>query len=137
MTPTRGIRNNNPLNIRHGSKWQGLRPTQTDTSFCQFQSMTYGIRAAIKLLRNYISGWNGRSRKINTIDAIIHRWAPPIENATEKYIQFVADQSGIHRYQIIYHDRRDMIYRILEAMCKMESNYPLTREMFETAWSLL
>ena len=37
----RGIRNNNPLNIRRTAKdqWKGLRAQQTDASFCQFESM--------------------------------------------------------------------------------------------------
>ena len=36
----RGIRNNNPLNIRRTAKdqWKGLRAQQTDASFCQFDS---------------------------------------------------------------------------------------------------
>ena len=39
----RGIRNNNPLNIRRTAKdqWQGLRAQQTDASFCQFESLDY------------------------------------------------------------------------------------------------
>ena len=41
----RGERNNNPGNIRHGAKWQGLASTQTDKDFCQFISPEYGIRA--------------------------------------------------------------------------------------------
>ena len=47
----RGIRNNNPLNIRRGKdQWQGLRAQQTDASFCQFESLEYGWRAAFYLL---------------------------------------------------------------------------------------
>lgn len=137
MTQTRGVRNNNPFNIRHGSKWQGLSKTQTDKSFCQFDSMNYGIRAGLKLLRNYISGWNGLAHRFNTIEAIISRWAPATENATQAYIRFVADSSGIHRYQVVYPDDKDDIYRIAEAMCKMESNYPLSREQFDTCWALI
>ena len=35
----RGIRNNNPLNIRRSKdQWQGLRAQQTDASFCQFET---------------------------------------------------------------------------------------------------
>ena len=47
MTP-RGIRNNNPLNIRRspGQTWQGECPVQTDKAFVQFRSMKWGIRAA-------------------------------------------------------------------------------------------
>ena len=43
----RGIRNNNPLNIRRTAKdqWKGLRAQQTDASFCQFESLEYGWRA--------------------------------------------------------------------------------------------
>ena len=48
----RGVRNCNPLNIVHGSKWKGLRPEQTDPRFCQFVSMQYGWRAALIILRN-------------------------------------------------------------------------------------
>ena len=44
---TRGIRNNNPLNIRHSSdRWEGAREEQTDSAFVQFQTMAYGYRAA-------------------------------------------------------------------------------------------
>ena len=48
----RGIRNNNPLNIRRTAKdqWKGLRAQQTDASFCQFERMEYGWRAAFYLL---------------------------------------------------------------------------------------
>lgn len=40
---TRGIRNDNPLNIRHGkSQWVGMREKQTDKAFVQFKSRVYG-----------------------------------------------------------------------------------------------
>ena len=43
----RGIRNNNPLNVRRSKdKWQGMKPLQTDPQFCQFETMPYGWRAA-------------------------------------------------------------------------------------------
>ena len=48
----RGIRNNNPLNIRRTAKdqWKGLRAQQTDASFCQFERLEFGWRAAFYLL---------------------------------------------------------------------------------------
>ena len=47
----RGIRNNNPLNVRRSKdQWQGLRVVQTDSQFCQFETMEYGWRAAFVLL---------------------------------------------------------------------------------------
>ena len=69
----RGIRNNNPLNIVKGQNWKGERHPQTDRRFEEFESMQYGIRAGFKLLRNYITGFNGLTSKINTIDTIIKK----------------------------------------------------------------
>ncbi len=88
----RGIRNNNPLNIRRGKdQWQGLRAQQTDASFCQFESMEYGWRAVFRLLCNTYYG----KYKLRTIRDIISRWAPPKENNTPAYIRYVSDYTGI------------------------------------------
>ena len=46
---TRGLRNNNPLNIRrNNTKWQGLSATQTDKSFFQFKTMAPGSDRAAR-----------------------------------------------------------------------------------------
>ena len=55
MALPRGIRNNNPLNIRKGNNWKGERPNQTDKEFEEFESMQMGLRAAFILLRNYMT----------------------------------------------------------------------------------
>ncbi len=82
----RGIRNNNPGNIRHGkSAWQGMSAEQTDSEYIQFDDPVYGIRALAKLLNNYQTRYG-----LNTIREIITRWAPPIENITEAYIANVS-----------------------------------------------
>ena len=89
----RGIRNNNPLNIRRTAKdqWKGLRAQQTDTSFCQFERLEYGWRAAFYLLtRTYYHKY-----RLYTIRAIINKWAPPQENLTSTYIQNVSRLTGI------------------------------------------
>ena len=88
----RGIRNNNPLNIRRSKdQWQGLRAVQTDPSFCQFETLEYGWRAAFKLLtRTYYHTY-----RLFTIRAIINKWAPPNENKTSAYIANVSRLTGI------------------------------------------
>ena len=51
MSIARGIRNNNPLNIRRSAdKWQGLKAQQEDREFFQFSEMKWGWRAAFRLL---------------------------------------------------------------------------------------
>ena len=91
----RGIRNNNPLNIRHSAdQWQGAREEQKDKSFVQFKSMAYGYRAAWKTLQSYYNRFSMQSRAF-TIKNIIGRWAPPKENDTEAYIRSVMRLSSI------------------------------------------
>ena len=89
----RGIRNNNPLNIRRTAKdqWKGLRAQQTDASFCQFERLEYGWRAAFYLLtRTYYHKY-----RLFTPRAIISKWAPPNENMTATYIENVSRLTGI------------------------------------------
>lgn len=86
MATPRGLRNNNPLNIRKSTdKWLGLNPTQRDTAFFQFVNLTYGYRAAGKLLQNY-----QRLHELYNLNGLIARWAPAKENNTKAYVARVA-----------------------------------------------
>lgn len=91
MATPRGLRNNNPLNIRRSpSKWLGevdILSGRRDTVFCQFNSLVYGYRAAGKLLRTYQDKY-----KLYVLSQIIGRWAPPNENNTRAYATRVAQQ---------------------------------------------
>ncbi|MDH6309399.1 hypothetical protein M2451_002715 [Dysgonomonas sp. PFB1-18] len=89
---SRGLRNNNPLNIRINSdKFQGEIIPSRDKAFKQFESMAYGYRAAFVTLGTYLSKY-GR----NTIRKIITAWAPPEDNNdTIAYINAVSKYSGI------------------------------------------
>lgn len=85
----RGIRNNNPLNIRHSAdRWEGARMEQTDRSFVQFTSMAYGYRAAWKILESYWKHCRQEGKPF-TVKNIIGRWAPPSENDTRAYLRTV------------------------------------------------
>ena len=82
----RGIRNNNPGNIRLSSeKWQGLASVQNDPAFFQFVSPAYGVRAIGKILLNYEKKYS-----LRTVRELITRWAPPVENNTTSYVDAVA-----------------------------------------------
>ena len=92
MSIPRGIRNNNPLNIRRtGDQWKGLSKTQSDRSFCQFETLEYGWRAAFYLLtKTYFARYH-----LQTIRQIISRLAPESENNTRAYIENVSRLTGI------------------------------------------
>ena len=92
MSIPRGIRNNNPLNIRRSKdKWKGMRAVQSDAQFVQFESLEWGWRAAFYLLtRTYYHKY-----RLFTIRAIVQKWAPAIENNTKAYIANVSRLTGI------------------------------------------
>ena len=85
----RGIRNNNPGNIRFSERNDWVGQSHSDGSFCVFTHSGYGIRAMTKLLLNY------RKRGKNTVKEIIKTWAPASENDTKSYIKSVAKRVGI------------------------------------------
>jgi len=81
---SRGIRNNNPGNIRDfGIHWEGLAG-KDNADFCKFKSAHYGLRALSRDMITKIG--NG----VNTVDKIISKHAPPNENDTSSYIKHVA-----------------------------------------------
>ena len=90
----RGIRNNNPGNIDYNPsvKWQGLAdpPREPEGRFCRFAAPKWGIRAIARLLITYQD-----QHDLNTVRGIINRWAPPIENDSDAYVNAVASSLGV------------------------------------------
>lgn len=126
----RGIRNNNPLNIIHSNAvWQGESPTQTDPNFVQFQSMEYGIRAAVLLLRAY------KRRGISTIANIVKRWCP--DHTAESYIRNVCRLTGMSRNQVIDINHETQVISLLDAMIKVEcAGYEVDKDILITGYRL-
>jgi hypothetical protein len=91
MKQPRGLRNNNPLNIRHNADVFQGEIKGNDKSFKIFETMPYGYRAAFVTLATYLS------RGQNTIEKIIAKWAPPTENNTAGYITNIEKYSGVPR----------------------------------------
>lgn len=88
----RGIRCNNPGNIRRSNdKWHGMSPAQFDPAFITFDDAKWGMRAIIKIIQNY----NRLNSNIDTVRAIINKWAPSVENDTGSYADHVAEVCGI------------------------------------------
>ncbi len=90
---TRGERNRNPGNLRHGVPWLGLAVGQTDPAFCQFIDSLHGIRALALNLLNY-----QRLHGLGTLQDIVARWAPPSENDTAAYVAGCARDMGVDPY---------------------------------------
>lgn len=130
---TRGMRNNNPCNIRISTDvFQGEVRPSGDKAFKQFETMAYGYRAAFRILKTYINNY-----KCDTIRKIISRWAPANENHTENYIRTVSERSGIPENDTVYADNREMMIRIVAAMSFVENGWEAEMSDVIRGWELL
>ncbi len=113
-TPSRGIRNNNPGNLRRSKDpWQGLAENQTDEDFFIFKTPIYGIRALARTLISYQD-----EHGLRTIGKIINRWAPANENDTAAYISFATEDTGFAADQSLdmhsYDDLKPLVLAIIK-----------------------
>lgn len=128
-TMTRGLRNNNPGNIRHGDQWYGMSPTQSDSEFVTFDSPVMGLRALMTLLHNYYTRYG-----LDTVQDIISRWAPPTENDTQSYIQNVANHTGFEPLQILDLKNSTTLIALAQAITSQENGLiPYALQDFQTA----
>lgn len=133
MTP-RGIRNNNPLNIRiSGNNWKGKCTTNTDGEFEQFTDIVYGIRAAMIIVRTYIS-----RHQCNTPRSIISRWAPESDhNNVKAYVAYVWDHAGLAPDAPIGFSEKRKVVNLVYAMAQFECGVIISREHFAHAYDIV
>lgn len=130
----RGIRNNNPGNLRRTNiNWQGKVPfaQSTDNAFEQFFAYKWGIRAMVKDLQN---DFRVDGRK--TIAALIAAYAPSSENDTSTYIQNVSSWTGIAPTAILP-DTKGTWKALAIAMARKENGRAdaITSGEFEQVWA--
>jgi hypothetical protein len=116
----RGIRNNNPGNIRLSkTSWLGQKPAQGDHDFVEFDTPLHGLRALMKLLLTY------RLRHgLDSVESIINRFAPPHENATDHYIHQVCKTMGVKRRDCINVFKKETLCLLAKAIVLHENGRP-------------
>lgn len=133
----RGLRNNNPGNIKinPANDWQGKVPLDqnTDGTFEQFYFFAYGVRAMIRLIRDSYMLQQGR----NTIEKIILQYAPASENDPDAYTNFVSTATGYAPDQPLQADK-ETLQKLIPAMAWMETGVfnAISPAVFEKAWEL-
>lgn len=129
----RGIRNNNPGNLRRSSdNWKGLRAEQTDPDFFQFTAPEWGYRALIKTLQTYRT-----KRGCITLADFIRRWAPPSENNTGVYLRAVCQDLQVPGTYIPDVSDRDTMCALAAAISMVENGIPAVMEDVVRGWELL
>lgn len=149
----RGIKNNNPLNIKQSSRvYYGKIPygNNTDGVHEQFLAFPFGIGAALKHIRTrYITGAIGTIPDCvggkhypphDTIQKIANIWAPkgcdksatlPNGNNPDEYASFVSRETGFSKDMKIDGSNYDVMSALLKAMCLFENGTRYRNTVFK------
>jgi len=120
-TLPRGIRNNNPGNIKElpGDKtqWVGERSTDDDAIFEEFETPEDGIRALGIILLNYRN-----MHGLRTVEQFMYRWAPPSDkNDTASYVKHVCTHLGVRPVDEVHVRNREVLADLVEVITAHEN----------------
>ena len=133
----RGLRNNNPLNIRKSSNnWLGKVTQNTDGCFEQFATIEYGLRAAFLNIRTIV-------RRIRatfftaTVAQLVHVWAPASDgNNEDTYCRTIFEKSSIRSSAEVNIANKDFMCRLVQAMCWVEVGCEIPLQTIGVAYCL-
>lgn len=93
--------------------------------------MDWGYRAMFLIIHNYDQLYG-----INTLDKIIERWAPPVENDTRLYIKAVAMRLGVDSRAYIDSLNAEVMQGMVSAMTRIECGVVADRDAVSRGWDL-
>ena len=129
---SRGLRNNNPGNIRLGNfRYKGEKAKSSDSAFRQFESVEWGYRAMFVLLHTYAT-----KRGCRTLRAMINRYAPPTENFTEGYLRCVTNTTHLSPDEPISTTDGAVMTAIVAAMSAVENGIKANMGDVWRGWEL-
>lgn len=131
---TRGLRNNNPGNIRiNTDEFKGEIIPSPDPEFKKFETMAYGYRAIFRTLQTY-----ARKYKLTTLNQWIYRWAPPKDkNHTEAYVSFVCKYTQVGRDVPVDCDNKEFMCKVAAAISQQENGKVADMSDVRMGWTLL
>lgn len=94
--------------------------------------MVYGIRAAMKNVKTIVKRHKGC-----TIRKLIEVWAPPFENYTDIYINYVCIHTGFHSSTPVDPTNKEHFCKIVWAMAQVENGIKMEIDIFERAYDML
>lgn len=124
----RGIRNNNPGNLNYVGQAGATREAGPNGRFAVFQTAEEGLMALARQLRLYAQ------RGINTVRAIISKFAPPGENDTQSYIESVSKRLGVDSNATLNVNDPRVMQGLMDAIIKVENGRnPYSTEQLASA----
>lgn len=130
---SRGIRNNNPGNIRNSERndWKGevAKADKKDQAFEEFETMAEGVRAMMLLLQKY-----QRSYNLHTVKELVERWAPRNENNTAAYVRTVCKEMQMPECCGLDLTDKGTMCALVDAMCFVENGVHIDMADIEAGW---
>lgn len=130
---SRGLRNCNPGNIRRspGVCYSGEKHPGRDPEFREFCSMEWGFRALFVVLYTY-----HRRHGLKSCRAWIGRWAPPCENNTRAYVDYLCRRVGITPDQELDPLKEEVMIPLACAICEIENGAKADLAQVQQGWEL-
>lgn len=129
-TLPRGVRNNNPLNIRLSSQvFRGEVTNIYEKEFKCFRSMVWGFRAAFCIIRTYIT-----LKGCKTPRQIIHRWCP--DDSAARYVDFVCSRCNVDPDGALSFVSRLVMVALVSAMAKFETGVEFPQSLVDKGYQL-
>ena len=129
----RGIRNNNPGNIRNSERndWKGevSKADKKDQALEEFKTMADGVRAMMLLLQKY-----QRSYNLHTVKELVERWAPRNENNTAAYVRTVCKEMQMPECCGLDLTDKGTMCALVDAMCYVENGVHIDMADIEAGW---
>jgi hypothetical protein len=119
---------NNPMNVRRSDiPWQG-KVAGGNGPFEDFDTPQDGIRAGLK---TFLAKFHQHGAR--TIYEAIKQYAPPEQNPTRAYAEYVAGYAGVGADDPIDPDNLAVLEKIGEAMCWFESKSQFALDIIKAA----
>lgn len=125
----RNFRNNNFGNLNFvGQEGAVLEdtPGKGQARFARFATPEDGFRALANQVSSYANGTSKAAgyQKLNTVQDIISKWAPPNENDTGKYIQTISASLGVKPTDKINTSDPQVMTKLIRAISTYEGGNP-------------
>jgi hypothetical protein len=112
---SRGIRNNNPLNLKKGVKFAYMIENPNEKTFMTFSKSWQGIRAGVLDITNDIA--KGK----NNLVSLISEFAPKKENDTKNYINLLSKKLSITKDTILDRTDFNFMLKLVKAIIEVEN----------------
>lgn len=136
-TLPRGIRNNNPLNLRiSNNAWLGKVKNNTDGAFEQFTTIEYGLRAAMLNIRTIVRRRRDKGLT-TTVRNLVSTWAPNADGNNEAaYLLGLLRSDNIQPSDNVDYKDMHFLCRLVHAMAVVENGQPVPIGRITSAYLL-